>query len=96
MSFDSRCPRKLKSAPQRDCQEGKKAVDLARNAKEGGCPYFIQDRESHYCFFLFMQQNGRPIDTAKIARLLLMDDEEVKKIISNFKKKIAEADKSHE
>jgi hypothetical protein len=86
MSFDPRCPRKLSSPPETACPEGKKAVDLARDGKHGGCPFFINDRESNFCFFKFMSDNGQQVDTATIARLLMMDDAEVKKIIAKFRK----------
>lgn len=37
-----------------------------------------------------MEQNGRPVDPAKIAHMMMVDDEEIKRIINAFKKKIAE------
>jgi hypothetical protein len=87
--MDSRCPRKLSKTPCNACPEGKRAVDLARKGLEGGCPWFVADAESHYCFFKFMDDrgDGRPVkNSAKIARMLMMDDGQVKKVVSKFKK----------
>ena len=51
--MDSRCPRKLKKYPSEPCPEGKKAVDLAKKEKVGGCPFFVNDAESCFCFFKY-------------------------------------------
>ena len=84
--MDSRCPKKLAGLPTEPCPEGRKAVDEARKGCEGGCPWFIADRESNYCYFKYMADNGRATEPAKISRLLLIDDAEVKQIMSKFKK----------
>jgi len=88
--MDKRCPRGLKCLPTEPCPEGRKAVDLARKGVEGGCPWAIADQESNYCVFKLLGEDGRPMDTAKVARLAMVDDSEVKKIISNFRKKVLE------
>jgi hypothetical protein len=88
--MDSRCPRKLKCLPTMPCQEGLKAVRCARDGKEGGCPFFVNDPGSAYCFFKYMADNaGTPTPDDKIARLLMINDAEVKKIVSNFKRRSA-------
>ena len=66
---------------------GKEAVDLARQGKEGGCPWFVADRESNFCFFKFASSDNHPVPPQKIAQKLLIDDSEVKKIVNNFRKK---------
>lgn len=86
--MDARCPRKLKSLPCGSCPEGRKAVDLARQGKEGGCAWFIADAESHYCFFKYMADNGQSLQTQRIAHLLMVDDNEVKRLIQAFRRKI--------
>ncbi len=86
--MDCRCPKGFTKYPSTPCPEGKKAIDLSRKNQPGGCPYFINDAESNYCFFKFMHDDGRPIETQKIASLLMVDDNEVKKIIHNFKRRI--------
>ena len=74
---------------------GREAVDLARAGKEGGCPWFIADRESNYCFFKFAADDAKPVLPQKIAQKLLIDDSEIKKIVNNFRKKFSEiVDKS--
>jgi hypothetical protein len=86
--LDKRCPRGLSQYPTEPCQEGKKAVDLARKGQTGGCPWYAADAESNYCFFSLMEQrgNGRPMPTPRIARVEMIDDTQVKKIVSNFRK----------
>jgi hypothetical protein len=85
--MDSRCPRKLSSLPTTPCEEGRKAIDEARKGCQGGCPYFVADRESNYCVFKYLADNGnKPVQPHRIARLLMIDDAEVKRIINNFKK----------
>lgn len=88
--MDKRCPRGLKCLPSKPCEQGREAVDAARQGKEGGCPWFVADRESNYCIWKYLADDGRPTDPAKIARLLMIDDSEVKKVVQAFKKKINE------
>lgn len=89
--MDSRCPRKLKDTPCSACPMGKQAVDAARDGKEAGCPWFVNDAESHFCFFKFMNDNGpRSVSTPKIAQKLMLDEGEIKKIEKGFRKKAAE------
>ena len=85
--MDCRCPKKLSNLPEAPCNLGREAVDLARQGKEGGCPWFVADRESNYCFFKMMNDDGHPMLPHKIAQKLLIDDAEIKKIINNFRKK---------
>lgn len=84
--MDKRCPRKLNSLPNEPCSEGRKGVDCARKGEEGGCPWFIADREANYCSFKYLADNGKPLETAKVARLCMIDDSEVKKIVAKFRK----------
>ncbi len=86
--MDSRCPRKLKKYPDEPCPEGKKAVDLTKKGKVGGCPFFINDAESCFCFFKYSIDDGRSVPTHRIARMLMMDDLEVKRMIQSFKRRI--------
>jgi hypothetical protein len=50
----------------------------------------VNDAESGYCFFRYMAQEGRPVEPARIARLLMIDDDEVKDIVNKFKKTVQE------
>lgn len=86
--MDKRCPRKLKALPSSPCSEGKRAVDAARNNEEGGCPWHVNDAGSYFCFFKYMHENPQPTDTSKIASLLMIDDNEVKKIVQAFRRKV--------
>jgi hypothetical protein len=89
--MDPRCPRRLKTLPKAPCGFGKRSIDsIRKNRKDGhlGCQFFIADPESNYCFFKFMADDGRPVPTHRIAHLLMMDDNEVKKIVQNFRKSI--------
>lgn len=65
-------------------------MDLARQGKEGGCPWFVADRESNYCFFKYVSDDNHPVTPQKIAQKLLIDDSEIKKIVNNFRKKSSE------
>lgn len=82
----SRCPRKLMKTPETPCELGREAVNAAKDNKHGGCEFFVNDRESNYCFFKYLELHDEPKDPAEIARLLLIDDSEVKKIVSKCRK----------
>jgi hypothetical protein len=86
--MDLRCPRKLNALPCQSCPEGRKAIDLARQGKQGGCPWFVADAESHYCFFKYMADNGQAVPAHRIARLLMIDDNEVKRVIQSFRRRM--------
>lgn len=88
--MDCRCPLKLKTLPTEPCSEGRKAVDAARKGYEGGCPWFVNDAESNYCVWKLLADEGRPMDTPKVARLCMISDKEVKQTITKFKKKFEE------
>jgi len=60
----------------------------ARKGKIDGCPWFVADAESYYCFFRFMIDDGRNVPTHRIARLLMIDDSEVKRVIQSFRRKV--------
>lgn len=87
--MDDRCPRKLTSLPCSACPEGRKAMDLARQGKQGGCPWFVADAEANFCFFKYMADNGQSILTHRIARLLMIDDNEVKRVIQSFRRRMS-------
>jgi hypothetical protein len=90
-TLDKRCPRRLKHLPTEPCPEGRKAMDLARNRQHGGCPWFIADAESQYCFFKYITDNaGKQCETQRIAHFLMLDDSEVKRLLSQFKTRISE------
>lgn len=84
--MDRRCPRGLKCLPDKPCSMGRKAVDASKDGQEAGCPWFVADRESNYCVWKYLADNGRPTAPAKVARLLHIDDSEVKTILNKFKK----------
>lgn len=88
MAMDERCPRKLKNLPCSSCPLGRAAVDAQRKGKSGGCAWFVADPESHYCFFKLMQDDGNALSTHRIARLLMIDDNEVKRTIQSFRRKV--------
>ncbi|NBP02996.1 MAG: hypothetical protein EBU90_23365 [Proteobacteria bacterium] len=84
--MDKRCKLGLKCLPTSPCAEGRKAVDAAKKGEEAGCPWFVASEEAHYCFFALMAQEGRPMEPAEIARLLYIDDAQIKKDIQKFRK----------
>ena len=63
-------------------------MDAARKGKTEGCPWFVADPESHYCFFKLMSDDGHSVSTHRIARLLMIDDSEVKRVIQSFRRKV--------
>lgn len=89
--MDSRCPRQLKGMPTTPCQMGREGRDAARDGKEGGCPWFVADRESNYCLFKYLADNGRATAAPKVARLAMVDEAEVKAIVNKFKKAVLDS-----
>lgn len=90
--MDSRCPKKLAALPSTPCDLGKEAVAAERRGEtHQGCPWFVNSRESNFCFFKMMADDGRTLDTAEIARLLMVDDSEVKRVIARFRKNAQKA-----
>jgi hypothetical protein len=65
---------------------------LRKDRKTGheGCPWFIADAESHYCFFKYMHDDGRPTPPNRVARLLLIDDNDVKRIVQAFRRNVSQ------
>jgi hypothetical protein len=86
--MDPRCPRNLTRLPCQSCPEGRKAMDAARRGEVAGCPWFVADAESQYCFFKYMADNGQEMETHDIAPLLMMDDNEVKRVVQSFRRRI--------
>jgi hypothetical protein len=87
--MDSRCPKGLKCLPEKPCELGREARDAARDGKVAGCPFFVADRESNYCLFRYLADNGRPTSAPKVARLAMIDENEVKQIQAKFRKAAA-------
>lgn len=85
--MDPRCPLKRPTLPTAACPEGRKAVTLAKKAQHGGCPWFVADAESNFCFFKHLADHGHPLTTRQIARMLMIDDNEVKRVLQNFRRK---------
>jgi hypothetical protein len=86
LGMDKRCPLKKTCLPDKPCHHGRRAIDFARRGKKGGCPWFVASQEANYCFFALMAEEGdRPIESGRIASLLLIDDSEVKRITAKFK-----------
>ena len=85
MSFCLNCPLKLKNLPTEPCSEGRKAVDAERKGETAGCSWFVADAESNYCFYAYMANNGNPDSSSKVARLLMIEESEVKKIEKAFR-----------
>lgn len=63
-------------------------MTASRKGETGGCSWFVADAEAHYCFFRFMIDDGRDVPTHRIARLLMIDDSEVKRVIQSFRRKV--------
>lgn len=83
--MDNRCPRQLQNAPSSPCAEGRKGVDAARKGQEGGCAWFVADQEACYCVFKLLKNEGRPLSQAKVARLAMISENEVKAAEAKFK-----------
>jgi hypothetical protein len=86
-----RCPLKKTHYPQAACPEALKAMEAIRKGQPAqGCPFFINDLSAGCCFFRYMaENNGTAIPDHRIATLLLMPDDDVKKIVANFKRRAA-------
>ena len=88
--MDKRCPRHLNRLPTESCSEGRRAIDLARQGKVGGCPWFVVDAQSHFCFFKYMADNGDLMTNPhRIAHLLLIEDRKIKEVVLQFRHRIA-------
>lgn len=88
--MDCRCPRKLEDFPSSWCPLAVLRLKFIRNygrpitdeeeAKLPGCPWFIANQSSNYCFFKYMHDFGQekqPSD-AEIAHFLNVPVEDVK------------------
>jgi hypothetical protein len=83
-----RCPLKLKSLPSEPCPEGLKSIAQVRDGKEPSCPWFIADLSANACFWTWMNQNkGTETPDSKIAQLLCETDDDIKRTLSNFKRR---------
>jgi hypothetical protein len=76
--MDPRCPLGLKSLPQSACPEAANALRMLRNNPSQAeklklpCDWYINDRDSNYCFFKYIHDNeGQDHNTIDIASLLL-------------------------
>jgi len=85
-----RCPLNLKCPPNSPCSLGREGRDAARDGKVGGCPMFISSAADNYCVYSYLANEGRPTDVPKVARLAMIDENEVKAITNRFKKIAAE------
>jgi len=63
-------------------------MQASRKGETAGCPWFVADPESHYCFFRYMADDGRSVPTHRIARFLMIDDNEVKRVIQSFRRRV--------
>ena len=81
--MDPRCPRGLIDLPCQACPKALEAIKNLRDGKPigGGCPWYVADAGSSYCWFKMMADNGnKPIPPARIAQLEMIPDSEVKLI----------------
>lgn len=51
---------------------------------------FISSAADNYCVYSYLANEGRPTDVPKVARLAMIDENEVKAITNRFKKIAAE------
>lgn len=72
--IDSRCPRKLSHLPNELCEVGKKSCEansLEDLKPKDRCEWWINDKESHYCFWVHMNKNhGIETPLQRIAHLI--------------------------
>jgi hypothetical protein len=76
--MDERCPLGLKILPQSICPLAAQSLRALRNNPgqaeklELPCQWYINDRDSNYCFFKYIHDNvGKDHNTIDIASLLL-------------------------
>lgn len=66
--MDARCPLKLKNHPTQCCPLAIQRLKALERAEENathlqeseicGCPFYVNDRESNYCFFKYIHDNA--------------------------------------
>lgn len=92
--FQQTCPRKLEKLPSTHCPLAVESIEAIKAGQPDKvtCPFFVNDMHSNYCFWKFMDEDGEAIDSARrIAQLNVMQEAEVKEIISNTAETILES-----
>lgn len=92
--FQQTCPRKLEKLPNTHCPLAVESIEAIKAGQPDKvtCPFFVNDMHSNYCFWKYMDEDGEAIDSARrIAQLNVMQEAEVKEIISNTAETILES-----
>lgn len=90
--FQQTCPRKLEKFPSSVCPLAVESIEAVKNGQfdKITCPFFVNDMQSNYCFWKFMDEDGEAIDSARrIAQLNIMQESEVKEIINKTSETVA-------
>ena len=85
--FQQTCPRKLEKFPNTPCPLAAESIEAIKSGQpeKVTCPFFVNDMHSNYCFWKFMDEDGEAIDSARrIAQLNVMQEAEVKEMISRI------------
>lgn len=85
--FQQTCPRKLEKFPSTHCPLAVESIEAikAGQPEKVTCPFFVNDMHSNYCFWKYMDEDGEALDSARrIAQLNVMQEAEVKEIISKI------------
>ncbi len=82
--MDKRCPRQLTTFPDKECSLGKNSVTHPNLPEHKKCEWFINDHKSHYCFWVWMDNNrGNPQSLGEIAELTSSNISTVNMILNN-------------
>jgi hypothetical protein len=83
--FREVCPRKLKNLPKEPCPLALLRIELVRDFKKesyelAGCPYYIHESTSNYCFWNYTNTDDFEQHTTKqMSQLLLISNAQIEK-----------------
>ena len=79
------CPRKLKNLPKDPCPLALLRIELVKDFKKesyelAGCPYYIHESTSNYCFWNYTNTDDFELHTTKqMSQLLLISNAQIEK-----------------
>jgi hypothetical protein len=94
--FTNLCPRRLSNLPTAPCPSALLRLEFIQDGRREvpelpGCPYYINDALSHYCWFSYCDKDiFSPHSTKEIARVLSLTPAQVEKAEKSGLEKLAQ------